>query len=67
MFVAWRDPRFAKGRFALMGAVIMLITVVVGRVSLFVFRVWSPITTVSGPFRPDTPSGSSNRTHVQNR
>jgi len=24
-----------------------------------VFRVWCPITTVSGPFQPDTPSGSS--------
>ena len=26
MFVAWRDLRFAKGRFALMGTVIVLIT-----------------------------------------
>ncbi len=33
MFVAWRDLRFAKGRFALMGAVIVLITVLVGLVS----------------------------------
>ncbi|MEV0372200.1 FtsX-like permease family protein [Streptomyces sp. NPDC050636] len=33
MFVAWRDLRFAKGRFALMGAVIVLITVLVGLLS----------------------------------
>lgn len=33
MFVAWRDLRFAKGRFALMGAVVVLITVLVGLVS----------------------------------
>ncbi|MFC4062202.1 ABC transporter permease [Planomonospora corallina] len=30
MFVAWRDLKFAKGRFALMGAVIVLITLLVG-------------------------------------
>ncbi|MHB8186657.1 MAG: hypothetical protein ACYDDU_11350 [Dermatophilaceae bacterium] len=50
-----------------MGAVIMLITVVVGLVSLFVFWVWSPTTTISGPFQPDTPSGSSSKTRVQDR
>ena len=33
MFVAWRDLRFAKGRFALMGAVVVLITMLVGLVS----------------------------------
>lgn len=33
MFVAVRDLKFAKGRFALMGAVIVLITVLVGLVS----------------------------------
>lgn len=33
MFVGWRDLRFAKGRFALMGAVIVLITVLVGLLS----------------------------------
>lgn len=33
MFVAWRDLRFAKGRFALMGTVIVLITVLVGLLS----------------------------------
>ncbi|MCX2969261.1 MULTISPECIES: ABC transporter permease [Streptomyces] len=33
MFVAWRDMRFAKGRFALMGAVIVLITLLVGLLS----------------------------------
>lgn len=33
MFVAWRDLRFAKGRFALMGAVVILITVLVGLLS----------------------------------
>ncbi|GAA3195068.1 ABC transporter permease [Actinocorallia longicatena] len=33
MFVAWRDLRFAKGRFALMGTVIMMITVLVGLLS----------------------------------
>ncbi|MEV7177940.1 FtsX-like permease family protein [Kitasatospora sp. NPDC093679] len=33
MFVAWRDLRFAKGRFALMGAVVVLITVLVGLLS----------------------------------
>ncbi|WP_069816094.1 ABC transporter permease [Streptomyces sp. TP-A0874] len=33
MFVAWRDLRFAKGRFALMGTVITLITVLVGLLS----------------------------------
>ncbi|GAB2855231.1 ABC transporter permease [Actinocorallia aurea] len=33
MFVAWRDLKFAKGRFALMGAVIMLITLLVGLLS----------------------------------
>ncbi|GGR12948.1 ABC transporter permease [Actinoplanes ianthinogenes] len=33
MFVAWRDLRFAKGRFALMGAVIVLITLLVGLLS----------------------------------
>ena len=33
MFVAWKDLRFAKGRFALMGSVIVLITVLVGLVS----------------------------------
>ncbi|AZM56488.1 ABC transporter substrate-binding protein [Streptomyces sp. WAC 01529] len=33
MFVAWRDLRFAKGRFALMGAVVVLITLLVGLLS----------------------------------
>lgn len=33
VFVAWRDLRFAKGRFALMGTVIVLITVLVGLLS----------------------------------
>ncbi|KUL47434.1 ABC transporter substrate-binding protein [Streptomyces sp. NRRL F-4489] len=33
MFVAWRDLRFAKGRFALMGTVVTLITVLVGLLS----------------------------------
>ncbi|WP_405842274.1 ABC transporter permease [Streptomyces platensis] len=33
MFVAWRDLRYAKGRFALMGTVIVLITVLVGLLS----------------------------------
>ncbi|WP_067857482.1 ABC transporter permease [Nocardia shimofusensis] len=33
MFVAWRDLKFAKGRFALMGAVIVLITLLVGLLS----------------------------------
>ncbi|MGK5630991.1 FtsX-like permease family protein [Streptomyces sp. URMC 123] len=33
MFVAWRDLRFAKGRFALMGGVIVLITLLVGLLS----------------------------------
>ncbi|MFL9653922.1 ABC transporter permease [Streptomyces sp. PB17] len=33
MFVAWRDLTFAKGRFALMGTVIVLITLLVGLLS----------------------------------
>ncbi|GAA2393753.1 ABC transporter permease [Streptomyces glaucosporus] len=33
MFVAWRDLRSAKGRFALMGAVVVLITLLVGLLS----------------------------------
>ncbi|WP_369263475.1 ABC transporter permease [Streptomyces sp. R35] len=33
MFVAWRDLRFAKGRFTLMGAVVVLITLLVGLLS----------------------------------
>ncbi|MFJ8966468.1 FtsX-like permease family protein [Lentzea sp. NPDC102401] len=33
MFVAWRELRFAKGRFALMGTVIVLITLLVGLLS----------------------------------
>ncbi|MFJ8586585.1 ABC transporter permease [Streptomyces sp. NPDC093595] len=33
MFVAWRDLRFAKGRFALMGTVLVLITLLVGLLS----------------------------------
>lgn len=33
MFLAWRDLRFATGRFVLMGAVVVLITVLVGLVS----------------------------------
>ncbi|WP_241384257.1 ABC transporter permease [Rhodococcus sp. CH91] len=33
VFVAWRDLRFAKGRFALMGAVVVLITLLVGLLS----------------------------------
>ncbi|WP_406863864.1 ABC transporter permease [Streptomyces sp. HUAS MG47] len=33
MFVAWRDLRFAKGRFTLMGTVVVLITLLVGLLS----------------------------------
>ncbi|MET7422069.1 ABC transporter permease [Dactylosporangium sp. NPDC005555] len=33
VFVAWRDLKFARGRFALMGAVIVLITLLVGLLS----------------------------------
>lgn len=33
VFVAWRDLRFAKGRFALMGTVIVMITLLVGLLS----------------------------------
>ncbi|MDX2972254.1 ABC transporter permease [Kribbella solani] len=33
VYVAWRDLRFAKGRFALMGTVIVLITLLVGLLS----------------------------------
>ncbi|MFJ7778845.1 ABC transporter permease [Streptomyces yangpuensis] len=33
MFVAWRDLQFAKGRFALMGSVVLLITLLVGLLS----------------------------------
>lgn len=33
MYVAWRDLKFARGRFALMGAVIVLITLLVGLLS----------------------------------
>ncbi|WP_181773752.1 ABC transporter permease [Amycolatopsis pittospori] len=33
MFVAWRDLKFAKGRFALMGSVVVLITLLVGLLS----------------------------------
>ncbi|QTR04245.1 ABC transporter permease [Saccharothrix algeriensis] len=33
MFVAWRDLRFAKGRFALVGSVIVLVTLLVGLLS----------------------------------
>ncbi|WP_112469172.1 ABC transporter permease [Streptomyces triticisoli] len=33
MYVAWRDLRFAKGRFALMGTVVTLITLLVGLLS----------------------------------
>lgn len=33
MFIAWRELRFAKGRFALMGTVIVLITLLVGLLS----------------------------------
>ncbi|MFI1092526.1 ABC transporter permease [Streptomyces sp. NPDC020917] len=33
MFVAWRDLKFAKGRFALVGTVIVLITLLVGLLS----------------------------------
>ncbi|MDX3759609.1 ABC transporter permease [Streptomyces mirabilis] len=33
MFVAWRDLKFAQGRFALMGTVIVLITLLVGLLS----------------------------------
>ncbi|MFJ7899646.1 ABC transporter permease [Streptomyces sp. NPDC096198] len=33
MFVAWRDLRFAKGRFALVGAVVVLLTLLVGLLS----------------------------------
>lgn len=33
MFVAWRDLRFAKGRFALMGTVVVLMTSLVGLLS----------------------------------
>ncbi|MGH3070146.1 MAG: ABC transporter permease, partial [Streptosporangiaceae bacterium] len=33
VFVAWRDLRFAKGRFALMGTVVILMTLLVGLLS----------------------------------
>lgn len=33
MFVAWRDLRFAKGRFTLMGSVVILMTLLVGLLS----------------------------------
>ncbi|GAB3470015.1 ABC transporter permease [Actinophytocola sediminis] len=33
MFVAWRDLKFAKGRFAMMGGVVVLITLLVGLLS----------------------------------
>ncbi|GAA2446320.1 ABC transporter permease [Streptomyces lavendulocolor] len=33
MFVAWKDLRFAKGRFTLMGSVVVLITLLVGLLS----------------------------------
>jgi len=33
MFVAWRDIRFARGRFLLIGAVVTLTTVLVGFLS----------------------------------
>ena len=33
MYVAWRDLRFAKGRFALMGTVVVLMTLLVGLIS----------------------------------
>ncbi|MFB7593684.1 ABC transporter permease [Streptomyces sp. NPDC056160] len=33
MFVAWRDLKFAKGRFALMGTVVVLLTLLVGLLS----------------------------------
>jgi putative ABC transport system permease protein len=33
VFIAWRDLKFAKGRFALMGTVIVLITLLVGLLS----------------------------------
>ncbi|MFI7673214.1 ABC transporter permease [Actinophytocola sp. NPDC049390] len=33
MFVAWRDLKFAKGRFVLMGTVVVLITLLVGLLS----------------------------------
>ncbi|SEP39021.1 ABC transporter permease [Amycolatopsis saalfeldensis] len=33
MYVAWRDLKFAKGRFALMGTVVVLITLLVGLLS----------------------------------
>ncbi|WP_037353194.1 ABC transporter permease [Amycolatopsis orientalis] len=33
MFVAWRDLRFAKGRFALLGTVVVLMTLLVGLLS----------------------------------
>ncbi|HEY2058894.1 MAG TPA: ABC transporter permease [Amycolatopsis sp.] len=33
MFLAWRDLKFAKGRFALMGTVVVLITLLVGLLS----------------------------------
>ncbi|MFF4586983.1 ABC transporter permease [Streptomyces sp. NPDC001388] len=33
MFVAWRDLKFAKGRFALMGTAVVLITLLVGLLS----------------------------------
>ena len=33
MFVAWRDLRFARGRFALIGGVVVLITMLVGLLS----------------------------------
>ncbi|GAB3684148.1 hypothetical protein GCM10027591_18330 [Zhihengliuella somnathii] len=33
MFVAWRELRFARGRFLLIGAVVALITLLVGFLS----------------------------------
>jgi putative ABC transport system permease protein len=33
LYVAWRDLRFAKGRFALMGTVVVLMTMLVGLIS----------------------------------
>ncbi|MFC8284042.1 ABC transporter permease [Streptomyces cyaneofuscatus] len=49
MFVAWRDLRFAKGRFALMGSVVVLITLLVGLLSgLTAGLAWENVSAVTG-------------------
>ncbi|QKV80977.1 ABC transporter permease [Amycolatopsis sp. Hca4] len=49
MFVAWRDLKFAKGRFALMGTVIVLITLLVGLLSgLTAGLGWQNVSAIAG-------------------